>query len=168
MRLIQTFLFLLSVHTATAQTIGSTLDQDPVFTTVLLRRVYYPADAERLGIYAKIYAGFNIDQKGHVQNISVLNPKKIGYGFEEEVIKKIRLLPPLNSKYEGSYALPITFAFVDYSNGSKEVSPTGSLPIQYISNRTLLNELRILGGRTLKQKGIMTPQSNGQVLTTDQ
>ncbi len=97
-----------------------------------------------------------------------LAPRKIGYGFEEEILKKVKLLPPVNPRYEGSYTLPVTFAFIDHTNGGKAISPTGKLPNQYFKDRTLLNELLVVGGRTIGRKDKMTTQSQGQVLTIDQ
>lgn len=167
MGLLRVLSLLLLVRLATAQVINTKLDEDPVFTAVLSRRIIYPVHAEQVGMYAKVYAGFHIDQKGHIQDVSILNPVKIGYGFEEEVMKKLRLLPPLNPKYEGSYALPVTFAFVDYTNGTNAISPSGKLSSQYVAGRVLLNEVKIVGGRTPNQKGKVAPQSIGQVLTTD-
>jgi len=166
--LIRLCYLLLITQLATAQVPGSSLSKDPVFLTVLRKRIYYPINAERLGVYAKIYAGFQIDSRGHIQQVSILNPTKIGYGFEEEVIKKIKLLPPLNPNYEGSYALPVTFAFIDHTNHGKAVSPSGKLSKQYLTNRILLDEIEITGGRVPDQKSKVSPQSIGHVLTTTQ
>ena len=152
----------------TVQAQGPSLSNDPAFSFILLHRINYPIDAERLGIYAKIYAGFQIDQKGHIQGISILNQGKIGYGFEDEVVKKLKLLPPLNPKYEGYYALPVTFAFIDHSNDGKVISPSGSISKMYLTNRILLDEIKIVGGRVPRQKNKISPQSLGQILTTDQ
>ena len=167
MKLIEIFcLFLLSQAT-TAQARNARLDEDPVFIAVLSKRIQYPFNAERSGVYAKVYAGFHIDQKGRVQEVSILNPTKIGYGFEEEVSRKIKILPALNPKYEGDYALPIAFALPDYANSAKIVAPTGKLSEPYIKDRILLRELTIIGGKTSSQRGKLTPFTIGQVLTTD-
>jgi hypothetical protein len=168
MSLLRVLSLLLLVHLATAQVINTKLDEDPVFRAVLSRRISYPVYAEQVGIYAKVYAGFRIDQRGHIQDVSILNPVKIGYGLEEEVMKRVKLLPPLNPKYEGSYALPVTFAFVDHTtNGVEAISPPGKLDHQYVQNRVLLTEIKVIGGRTPRQKGNMSTQSVGQVVTTD-
>jgi len=151
----------------TVEAQSPSLSNDPAFSFILLHRINYPIDAERLGIYAKIYAGFQVDRKGHVQEISILNQNKIGYGFEEEVVKKLKLLPPLNPKYEGNYALPVTFAFIDHSNDGKAMSPSGSLSKMYLTSRILLDEIKIVGGRVPRQKNKTSPQSLGQILTTD-
>lgn len=144
---------LLLVHAATAQVESAKLNEDPVFKTVLSRQIVYPTDAERLGIYAKIYAGFHINRRGHIQDISILNPTKIGYGFEQAVTKKLRKLPPLNSKYEGNYALPVIFALVDYTNKGNLISPAGSLSNMQIGNRILLNEMRVISSKLPILKG---------------
>jgi hypothetical protein len=153
---------------ATAQVSSSPLSGDPVFSTVLRRRIHYPISAERTGVYAKIYAGFQIDKKGHIQQVSFLNPTKIGYGFEEEVVKKLKLLPPLHPKYEGTYALPVTFAFIDHTNHAKPVSPSGKLSKLYLTDRILLDEIEIVGGRIPEQRDKARPQSMGNILTTNQ
>ncbi|SOD93572.1 energy transducer TonB [Spirosoma fluviale] len=153
---------------AIAQVPNHSLSEDPVFSTVLRRRIQYPINAEREGVYAKIYAGFHIDKKGHIQQVSILNPSKVGYGFEEEVLKKLKLLPPLQPKYEGNYALPITFAFIDHTNHAKPVSPSGKLSRLYLTDRILLNEVEIIGGRIPEQRDKVKPQSLGHVITTNQ
>lgn len=167
MSLLRVLLILLLARLATAQVVSAKLDEDPVFRTVLSRRISYPPHAEQVGVYAKIYAGFRIDQRGHIQDVSILNPVKIGYGLEEEVLKRIKLMPPLNPKLEGRYAFPVTFAFVDYTtNGVEAISPSGKLDRQYVQDRVLLNELKVIGGRT-RRNGKVSTQSVGQVVTTD-
>jgi hypothetical protein len=144
---------MLLVHAATAQVGSDKLNEDPVFNAVLAQRIIYPSDAEHLGVYAKVYAGFHIDQKGHIQDVNILNPTKTGYGFETVVTKKLKLLPPLNPKYEGNYALPVIFALIDYNDRGKVISPSGNLSNTYFKGRLLLNELKIVGSKTPLQKG---------------
>lgn len=153
---------------ATAQGQSPSLSRDPVFSTVLQHRIHYPVSAERSGIYARIYAGFQVDQKGHIQQISILNPTKIGYGFEEEVLRKLTLLPPLHPKYEGAYALPVTFAIIDHTDRGKAVSPSGQLSGLFLSNRVVLNEIKIVGGKIPARKDKISPQSTGQILLNEQ
>ncbi|HEX9957818.1 MAG TPA: hypothetical protein VGA96_11185, partial [Fibrella sp.] len=99
----------------------------------------------------------------------ILNPAKIGYGFEQEVTKKLKKLPPLNPKYEGNYALPIAFALPDYDNGAKVTSPVNNLPDVYLKNRTLLNEIKIVGNIMPNEKGNeLAPYSLGTVPPTNQ
>ncbi len=159
---------LLLVHTATAQVASGTLGEDPVFNSVLSRRIVYPAKAEQLGVYAKIYVGFNINPKGHIQDILILNPVKVGYGLEEEVIKKLKRLPPLNPKHAGNYALPVIFALTDYTDKGVIVGPSGNLSNTYLRGRLLLNSLTIVGSKTLVQKGNeLAPYSRGAIEPVD-
>ncbi|WP_157618557.1 energy transducer TonB [Spirosoma spitsbergense] len=145
--------FLFSIHVSSAQVGSPELGKDPVFVAVLSRRIMYPADAERSGVYAKIYAGFRIDKRGHIQDINILNPTKIGYGFERAVTNKLKSLPPLNPNYEGNYALPVTFALVDYTDRANVISPSGHLSNTYFKDRLLLSELKVIGSKTPIQKG---------------
>ncbi|MEZ0542030.1 energy transducer TonB [Fibrella arboris] len=163
------FCLLLAEAVAYAQTAATpALSEDPVFRIMLPRRIVYPAAAEHAGVYAKVYAGFRIDSKGHVQDISILNPTKIGYGFEHEVIKKLKKLPPLKPDYEGTYALPVTFALSDYGNGAKVTSTTNSLSNMYLGNRILLTELKIVGNVMPIEKGHeLAPYTLGTVPLTD-
>lgn len=167
MSFLRLFCLLLSAYAATAQGVAK-LDNDPVFSTVLSRRITYPANAQQAGIYATIYAGFRVDQHGHLQNISILNPVIIGYGFEEEVIKKLKLIPPLQSKYENDYVLPVTFALVDYTNRGAIMSPPDKLSDVYFKGRILLKEINVIGSITPKRKGNeLAPYSKGTVRATD-
>ncbi len=150
--LIRLLCLLLLVHTAVAQTASPKLGEDPVFTGVLARRIVYPASAEQAGIYAKIYAGFRIDERGLLQDVKILNPTKVGYGFEQEVTRKLNVLPPLNPKYEGAYALPVIFAIKDYTSGGKLISPSGDLSAHYLNDRVLLSAIKIVGSKTPVQQ----------------
>lgn len=167
MRQLSTLGLLLITHLLMAQVPKARLDSDPVFTTLLSRRIHYPAEAEKNGIYAKLYVGFRIDEKGHVQDILMLNPDRIGYGFETEVTKAVSLLPPLKQTYAGLYALPVTFALFDALNSGQELTPSGTLPSYYLSGRVVLTELKRVSGRTPIPKGKLSAQSVGYVVTTD-
>ncbi|RYF77927.1 MAG: hypothetical protein EOO39_02755 [Cytophagaceae bacterium] len=168
MKLVLLFSLLLAGVVANAQTATPALSEDPVFRIMLPRRIVYPAVAEHAGVYAKVYAGFRIDRKGHVQDVSMLNPTKIGYGFEHEVMKKLKKLPPLNPNYEGSYALPVTFALPDYGNGAKVTSTANNLPDMYLRNRILLTEIKIVGNVMPTEKGHeLAPYTMGTVPQTN-
>ncbi|MBO0948605.1 energy transducer TonB [Fibrella forsythiae] len=168
MKLVVLFSLIIAGTVANAQTAIPALSDDPVFRIMLPRRIVYPAVAEHAGVYAKVYAGFRIDQRGHVQDVSILNPTKIGYGFEHEVIKKVKKLPPLDSKYEGSYALPVAFALPDYGNGAKVTSPSNTLPDMYLRNRILLAEIKIVGNVMPTEKGHeLAPYTLGTVPLTN-
>lgn len=146
------FLFLiLLAQIATAQHTPARIDQDPVFVSVLTRQIAYPLKAAS-GAYARIYAGFSIDQKGHVQNVTILNPAKIGYGFEEEVTQGLKRLPLLNPRYEGDYVLPVLFVYVNYERQANETIPDGTVPTWYFTNRTLLTEIRRQNNKPFRER----------------
>ncbi|NID08670.1 energy transducer TonB [Fibrivirga algicola] len=170
MKLLLLFLSLLFVGLAAdAQPATPALSKDPVFRVLLPRRIMYPVVAERAGVYANVYAGFRIDHRGHVQDVSILNPTKIGYGFEHEVIKRVKRLPPLDPKYEGRYALPVTFALPDYGNGAKITSSTNRLPNAYLKDRILLTEVTIVGNVMPSEKGNeLAPYTLGTVPPVNQ
>lgn len=135
--------------------ISSKLRYDPVFVRVVSDQIAYPKEAIHAGIYAKIYAGFRIDEKGHIQDIYIINPNKLGIGFEQEIIKKLKRLPSLNPKYEESYALPINFCLKGPDNNSNQCA-TGVLPSYYYSGRILLDEITVVTNlETVKNQQII-------------
>jgi hypothetical protein len=166
MAIVRLACFLLSVHVAMGQVAPAALRTDPVFSTVLTRRIGYPFDAERAGVYAKLYAGFDIDHRGHIKAVSILNPTKTGYYFERVIVRGLKRMPPVQPRYEGRYALPVTFAFVDPANGANIITPLGKLEAKYLQDRTLLDELKIVGGQTPVSGGRLVPQSVGEVYVT--
>ncbi len=100
------------------------LDRDPVFRSILSRRLNYPILNAQKGHTKLVYAQFDIDDKGHVQNAKILNPAKGGYyfvDFDAAVVKTIKRLPPLNPLYSGKYILPVIFALKDLGTGTQVV-----------------------------------------------
>lgn len=136
---------------AAAQNAPVRVDQDPVFVSVLARQIVYPLKAAP-GAYARIYAGFSIDAKGRVGKVTILNPVKIGYGFEEEVTLGLKRLPVMNPRYEGDYVLPVRFVYVNYADHAKETIPDGTVPDWYFANRILLSELRRENNEPLRER----------------
>jgi TonB family protein len=136
----------------------SSLNEDPVFKTVLSRQIRYPVLAERTGVYGRIYACFKLDERGHVQNIEVLNSRS-KYGFEQAVKKGLKLLPPLNPRYAGQYVVPIDFAYINYNDSSEPLLPSPQpLPTLYQQGRVVLKEIRIIGNsRTYRHDGPLKP-----------
>lgn len=125
------------------------LSKDPVFVNVVTRRIHYPTQPARKAIYGRYYAGFTIDQDGHIRDISVLYPKMSRqtsklYGFEGEILAGLKHMPPLNPGLAGHYLLPVAFCFTHYSEGATPIVPTNVLPLGYeVGDRTLLNETKI-------------------------
>ncbi len=122
------------------------LSNDPVFNRVLMRRVIYPARAIRSATYGRIYAGFDIDASGHLQNVSILGPQNTGAGFEYEISEALKRMPPLNPRYRGRYALPVSFVLTNWGESSEPRTPTGLLSARYLTDRVLLDEVIFRGG----------------------
>jgi len=82
-------------------------------TDFIQQNVRYPKEAEKEGITGKVYVKFTIDEKGVVRDALVL--KKVGYGFDEEALRVVGLMPKWlpainNNKYcTSSRVIPITF-----------------------------------------------------------
>ncbi|WP_080059373.1 hypothetical protein [Spirosoma aerolatum] len=131
-----------------AQITPNTLSQDPVFRTVLAARLVYPFDALYKEIYARVYAGFEVDEKGHLFNISILNHMSRGtrYGFEPNTIAALKKLPPLNPHYQGRYILPIAFIYVDSRHLDNPYIPKDSISMGGLANYILLDEIKVIGG----------------------
>lgn len=102
-----------------AQSLPS-LDQDPVFTTVLVKQIAYPSQALEVKVYTRsiIYTHFRIDSLGHIQEIVTLNPSQTDYGFDKQIKQALHHLPPLKPAYQGEYILPIRFVFT-YGKGKR-------------------------------------------------
>lgn len=166
MKALLLFALLLLMQPARAQPGDARLADDPVFTAALLRRISYPVGAERSGIFARIYAGFRISAKGHVQDVYIMNPTAVGYGFEDEVIKKIKRLPPVQPRYAGEYVLPVVFAYLQHRDKVSVTVPAGRLPDAYFANRTLLREWKVMGTDERYSTGRWEPLTQGQVYTT--
>ena len=134
---------------AIAQIASVALDQDPVFNQVASHRIHYPAKPAQMAVYGRFYAGFSIDQKGHIQDISVLYPKlstrlKKAYGFDYEILNGLKHMPPLKPSLAGNYVLPIAFCYTHYAEGANPIVPTNILPQTYnLGDRVLLSEVKI-------------------------
>ena len=105
------------------------LDKDPVFRTILSRRLTYPVLNAQEGYTKLVYAQFEIDEKGHIQNVKIFNPA-MGKGyyfidFDVAVKKALNRLPPLNPRYLGKYMLPIIFTLNDMQTG-KQIIPNNT------------------------------------------
>ena len=150
MKFLLTTFFVMIYFWAFAQSIQpdtKLLDKDPVFRKVLKRRLTYPIVNE-LNAYTKlVYAQFSIDEKGHVQDVKVINPscgiRNHDANFDKVVEKTLKRLPPLNPSYLGKYVLPILFAI----NGvdSKQVIPDNINSDNRLSNNVLLTSVTVLG-----------------------
>jgi hypothetical protein len=164
MKVSMIFIFLGVCTVAFSQQDSSKLDLDPVFRTVITKKITYPVQAIEAGAYAKIYAGFRINSRGHIQDIVILNPVKVGYEFDTHVIKQLKRLPPLSPKLEGLYVLPINFYIKSYTKGNEVFFISNSLPSFYYAGRTLLSELRVTNSISVfvKKQSVLSP--GGQLM----
>ncbi len=122
------------------------ISHDPVFAKVLKRRLAYPHRAGVQGIYERVYVGFNVNEKGHVGNVSLLSPPGINHHFDHTVTTALRRMPPLNPRYAGRYAMPVVFALIDRHNGSDTLMPpVYAMPPGSLENRTLLRSVYVIG-----------------------
>ncbi|QDK82694.1 hypothetical protein EXU85_30440 [Spirosoma sp. KCTC 42546] len=162
MRYWRLFLLFVSSHVAFAQLASPDLNQDPVFTTVLKRRLTYPRQAEWSSVYGRVFAGFTVDNKGRIQNISILNSSHKGtyYGFEPTIRTALKKLPYLSLQYAGSYILPVSFIFVDYRHTDKPFIPQDTLFIQDLAGRIILKEINVFGSSTNSRERIIAAEKN--------
>lgn len=158
----QLLLLLVTGQTTFAQIADDALSQDPVFTTVLTRRLSYPNQASWSSMYARVFVGFRVDEKGRIQEISVLNhmSRGIQFGFEPTVIAALKKLPSLNLRYTGNYLLPVAFIYVDYRYKHKQYVPKDTLYQQYVMGRVVLNEIKVFGNSVNSRERIRAAARN--------
>lgn len=132
-----------------AQSAPAALEQDPVFNQTITQWIHYPAEPASRAVYGRFYAGFSIDETGHIRDISVLYPKvstqmSKNYRFDEEIEAGLKHLPPLSPMLAGKYILPVAFCFTHYREGPNPIVPTNVLPKSYDSgDRVLLSEVKV-------------------------
>lgn len=132
-----------------AQNIIPALDQDPVFAKVVTRRILYPPKPATRAVYGRFYAGFSINEQGHIKDIAVLCPKMSAqvskqYGFDAAILKGLKQMPPLQPNLAGCYILPVAFCFTNYKEGPLPIIPTNVLPTSLTTGeRIALREVRI-------------------------
>jgi len=127
-----------------------TLDQDPVFATVIAKQIRYPPQAidAKVDTRSVIYTQFRIDSTGHIQDIKTLNPIATDYGFDQQIKQGLRHLPPLKPAYQGEYMLPVRFVSAHSKGETKgDMLPSSlatdeALRVGYASH-VLLTERRI-------------------------
>lgn len=161
----------LGCRLALAQIASTALNQDPVFTQVVTQRIHYPVKPAARAIYGRFYAGFDIDSAGHIRNISVLYPKMSRqmsklYGFDYEIQRGLKHIPPLKPSLAGSYLLPIAFCFTHYRESPSPIVPTNVLPKGYqLGDRVLLGEIKVFASSpssTLQLNGFPASKQIGQ------
>lgn len=156
MKYLQFVVFLLSVQLSLAQPTQADLNNDPVFTTVLARRLKYPRQAQWSSIFARLFAEFTVDQKGRVQTISILNHSNEGvyFGLEPAVVNALKKLPPLSLHYKGHYILPVSFELQDYQHKEKTLAPKDSLYLTDLAGRVILKEIKVVGSTVNSQQRV--------------
>ena len=121
---------------------------DPIFYKAAQKNIGYPIGAIRGSIYGRLYASFEVDNKGAVKNISLIYPlvsKKISHllGFEAEIVGGLSKTPHLNNVSEGKYILPIAFVYKNVYYGDENY-PTNRISEDYFSKDfTFLKEIQI-------------------------
>lgn len=139
-------LLALSIPCSLAQVVHPALNDDPVFYKVLYNRIDYPISAINAHLYGRVYAGFRIDEKGKIQDITMLSPGNttgpgsMKSGFEYEVYQALKHMPLLNPRYAGSYALPVAFCYGNRVENRTVRKPVNQLDIAHLDNRLLLRE----------------------------
>ncbi len=136
----------LSLITVCGQTIKEFID--PIFYKAAQKNIGYPIGAIRGSIYGRLYASFEVDNKGAVKNISLIYPlvsKKISHllGFESEIVGGLSKTPHLNNVSKGKYILPIAFVYKNVYYGDENY-PTNRISEDYFSKDfTFLKEIQI-------------------------
>lgn len=124
-----------------AQVVYPALDKDPVFHEVLARQIQYPRYSMRnFPLYGRVYAGFRIDAKGRIGNVTILSPGNTQSGFDNEVIQALKHMPSLNPRYAGNYVLPVAFCYLNRSQSPNTYCPLNHLDDRYLTERLLLQE----------------------------
>lgn len=136
----------LSLNFVYGQTIKESID--PIFYKAAQKNIGYPIGAIRGSIYGRLYASFEVDNKGIVKNISLIYPlvsKKISHllGFEAEIVDGLSKTPHLNNVSEGRYILPIAFVYKNIYYGDENY-PTNRISEDYFSkDYQFLKEIQI-------------------------
>lgn len=134
----------LLTQTGLAQPNRTTLATDPVFTIIAARRIQYPPVMAKRAIYGRVWAGFQIDEEGHIQDVSLLYPLMVpkvskAYGLSYEIEAGLKHMLPLNPRYAGNYLLPVAFCFTHHNESPNPLIPTNQLPTNFdAGDRTLL------------------------------
>lgn len=127
------------------------LDRNLVFFELAKKNIDYPRTAILSSLYGRIYAKFNVTEKGKIENIEVFYPKMTpqfenSVQFGANIKKGLNKLPLLGLGFEGTYILPIAFVFTNFSESPQVHYPTNNLP-DFIetNNMTILTEIKVFG-----------------------
>ena len=127
------------------------LDRNLVFFELAKKNIDYPRTAILSSLYGRIYAKFNVSEKGKIEEIEIFYPKMTtqfenSVGFGANIKKGLKKLPLLGLGYEGTYILPIAFVFTNFSESPQVHYPSNSLP-DFIetNNMTILTEIKVFG-----------------------
>ena len=129
-----------------AQAIKETID--PIFYKAAQKNIGYPIGAIRGSVYGRLYASFEVDNKGAIKNVNLIYPlvsKKISHllGFEAEIVGGLSKTPHLNNVSEGKYILPIAFVYKNIYYGDENY-PTNRISEDYFSKDfQFLKEIQI-------------------------
>jgi hypothetical protein len=160
---------LLLSRLVSAQNAPAALEQDPVFNQTIVQWIHYPAEPASRAVYGRFYAGFSIDETGHIRDVSVLYPKMStqmskNYRFDYEIEAGLKHMPPLSPALAGKYILPIAFCFTHYREGPNPIVPTNVLPRSYDNKeRILLSEVKVFAFSPGTLQGINAMPASKQV-----
>jgi hypothetical protein len=162
MRYWRLVLLLVISHVSVAQTGSVDLSNDPVFTTVLSRRLKYPREAEWASVYGRVFASFTVSEKGRVEDIAILNHSAKGmyYGFEPTLVAALKKLPSLKLHYSSRYILPVAFIYVDYRDKTNPRVPSDILYVDDLAGRVILKEIKLFGSSVNSRERIMSGERN--------
>lgn len=116
------------------------LSVDPVFTQTIHEKIKYPDYARTQGIYGRVYAGFDIDERGTAKNITILSPENAGFRFDVVVRNALEKLPVVDPVLRGKYVLPVAFTLSNAKETKQTQTPVNRLPDDRLEGRMLLEE----------------------------
>ena len=116
------------------------VSRSDVFKQILQHKITYPGWVGNQGIYGRVYAGFDIDSLGLVNNIVILSPDNVGFGFIYAVKKALETLSNVDPAFKGKYALPVAFTYTNSKENTGPHVPLNHLPDDRLNGRTLLQE----------------------------
>ncbi|QMW05034.1 hypothetical protein [Spirosoma foliorum] len=119
------------------------LSKEELFKRSLESQITYPGWVGKQGIYGRVYAGFDVDAQGGIQNVVILSPENIGFGFTAEVKKALENLTNVSPDFKGRYAVPIAFIYTNKKEKSGPHIPINRLPEDRVGDRQMLDEIAV-------------------------
>ncbi|GAB3807542.1 hypothetical protein GCM10028819_44610 [Spirosoma humi] len=127
--------------TAIADVDKPSLSRDAAFRAFLHNELKYPNRAWNQGVYGRVYAGFDVNQDGHLTNVSLLSPDNIGFDFDKTVKQVLLNLASVKPAFAGSYILPVAFTYTNTKDEEPAHVPINTLAPERFDGRTVLQEI---------------------------